>query len=269
MPEGPEIKKATDFLNKAFKNSNTIKSFEFLDGRYLKKKLPDNWEKISFPLKIKEVKCKGKFIYIETQDAEISLWNTFGLSGSWKKIKTKYCKFKVTLENGDILYYNDKLGYGTLKVCPEHKELEKKLNSLGLDIMIKENTSQDFVNLIRKKCTKTNKEIGIVLMNQKIACGCGNYIRADTLYFSKIDPFRKVNDVKDQELVTIWNALQKTAFFNYNVNLGIKLDILKADDLDHLMQARIYNSNYDDQRNRIEKKKLGDRTVHYCPEVQI
>ena len=40
MPEGPEIKKAVDFLNNILKESNTITSFEFLDGRYLKKKLP-------------------------------------------------------------------------------------------------------------------------------------------------------------------------------------------------------------------------------------
>jgi hypothetical protein len=64
MPEGPEIKKAVDFLNSNFELSNKIISFEFLDGRYLKKKQPDNWETLTFPLNIDKANCKGKFIYI-------------------------------------------------------------------------------------------------------------------------------------------------------------------------------------------------------------
>merc|ERR1711991_77541 len=140
MPEGPEIKKAVDFLNNIFKESNTITSFEFLDGRYLKKKLPNNWEKLNFPLIIDSVNCKGKFIYFLVKDSEISIWNTFGLSGYWSLSKKKYCKFKVTLDNNKKIYYNDKLGYGTLKVSIEKKELDKKLNQLGLDILDPKNT---------------------------------------------------------------------------------------------------------------------------------
>ena len=36
MPEGPEIKLATDFLNRYLENKKILK-FEILDGKYLKK----------------------------------------------------------------------------------------------------------------------------------------------------------------------------------------------------------------------------------------
>jgi formamidopyrimidine-DNA glycosylase len=268
MPEGPEIKKAVDFLNTRFEISNKIMSFEFLDGRYLKKKEPDNWSNLSFPLNIDKANCKGKFIYVNTQDPEVSLWITFGLSGYWSITKEKYCKFKVTLENNQKLYYNDKLGYGTLKVCTSKKELDKKLNQLGLDILDKNNTKDNYVKLIRKKSTKSNKEIGLILMDQKLTCGCGNYIRADALYLSKINPFRKINDIMDNELENIWVNLQKVAFFNYNNILGIKHGILEKDELHYLAHAAVYGKSYDIDKNQVETKKLGDRTVHWCPVIQ-
>ena len=268
MPEGPEIKKAVDFLNSKFKESSRILSFEFLDGRYLKKKEPNNWSSLSFPLEIDKANCKGKFIYLSTQNPEVSLWITFGLSGYWSTNKGKYCKFKVTLENKKKLYYNDKLGYGTLKVCISRKELDKKLNQLGLDILDKDNTKDDYIKLIRKKCTKSNKEIGIILMDQKLTCGCGNYIRADSLYLSKISPFRKINDLHDHELEIIWKNLQKVAFFNYNNILGIEYGILEKDELQYLAHAAVYGKSYDIESNQVETKKLGDRTVHWCPTIQ-
>lgn len=268
MPEGPEIKKAVDFLNSKFEESNRILSFEFLDGRYLKKKEPDNWSSLSFPLDINKANCKGKFIYISTQNPEVSLWITFGLSGYWSSNKGKYCKFKVTLENKKKLYYNDKLGYGTLKVCVTDKDLQKKLNQLGLDILNKDNSKDDYVKLIRKKSTKSNKEIGLILMDQKLTCGCGNYIRADSLYLSKIDPFRKINDIMDHELENIWINLQKVAFLNYNTKEGIENGILDKDELQYLVNAAVYNKSYDLNENQVETKKLGDRTVHWCPNIQ-
>ena len=196
------------------------------------------------------------------------MWITFGLSGYWSSNKGKYCKFKVTLENKKKLYYNDKLGYWTLKVCVTDKDLQKKLNQLGLDILNKDNSKDDYVKLIRKKSTKSNKEIGLILMDQKLTCGCGNYIRADSLYLSKIDPFRKINDIMDHELENIWINLQKVAFLNYNTIKGIENGVLNKDELIYLAKAAVYSKSFDLDKNQVETKKLGDRTVHWCPNIQ-
>jgi hypothetical protein len=73
----------------------------------------------------------------------------------------------------------------------------------------------------------------------------------------------------DSELALIWNSLQKTAFFNYNIKLGIDKKILENNDLDLLVKARIYNTYTDINNNDIRTKKLGDRTVHWCPNIQV
>ena len=52
-------------------------------------------------------------------------------------------------------------------------------------------------------------------MDQKVAAGCGNYIRSECLYISKISPFRKIEDLKDNEIKRIWDVLNQLGFY-YN-----------------------------------------------------
>tara|TARA_A100001015_G_C14954738_1_gene698272 strand:- start:414 stop:1220 length:807 start_codon:yes stop_codon:yes gene_type:complete len=268
MPEGPEIKLATDFLNRYLENKKILK-FEILDGKYLKKKPLENFELIEQDITIEKVLCKGKFIYFRVLDSDVTIWNTFGLTGNWSLRKNKYAKFKVTNEDNKTIYYNDKLGYGTLKIVTSSKELEKKLNSLGLDILNHKIKSSDYLQKIRNKTKKNDKEIGLLLMDQKLTAGCGNYIRADVLYLSKINPFKMSKDLSDEEIKLIWNNLQKVAFFNYNEKEGIKNNIFELNELLEIAQAHIYNRENDAFNNEIEKKKLKDRTVHWCPNIQI
>ena len=105
-------------------------------------------------------------------------------------------------------------------------------------------------------------------MDQKITCGCGNYIRADALYHSKISPLRMTNKISDKELKNLWNSLQKIAFYNYSIKLGLKHKIFTKDELVDLNNSSIYNEEQDVFKNKIIKEKLGDRTIHYCPKIQ-
>ena len=212
MPEGPEIKKESDFLNKYLKDKY-IDSFIFFDGRYKNKKLPIGWNKFIdlLPLKIKKVNVKGKFLWFSFYESNITIWNTFGLTGYWSKNKTKYLKFIIKFnKNKKKIYFNDKLGYGTIKVSFDKNTLENKLNTLGCDILDPNENSNNFIKKIRSK--KKNIEIAKILLDQKITCGCGNYIRADALYHSKISPFRKISDISDIELKKLWKSLKKIGF---------------------------------------------------------
>jgi DNA-formamidopyrimidine glycosylase len=267
MPEGPEIKLATDFLNKYLENKSITK-FEILDGKYLKKPL-ENFELIEQDITIEKVLCKGKFIYFKLLNSDVTIWNTFGLTGNWSLIKNKYAKIKVTNEDNKILYYNDKLNFGTLKISTSGSDLKKKLNSLGLDILDHNINSSDYLKKIRNKTKKNDKEIGLLLMDQKLTAGCGNYIRADVLYLSKVNPFKMSRDLSDKDIELIWNNLQKVAFFNYDEKEGIKNKVFEFNELLEIAQAHIYNRECDAYNNEIQKKKLKDRTVHWCPNIQI
>jgi formamidopyrimidine-DNA glycosylase len=74
---------------------------------------------------------------------------------------------------------------------------------IGPDIMEHDTTLEIFKEQLLKT-RNLHKEIGIVLMNQKVISGIGNYLRADILYMSKICPFRKVNKLSDIEIEVIF-----------------------------------------------------------------
>ena len=82
MPEGPEVKKIVDQMSQVLAGK-TLSKIELLTGRYSKTQ-PDGFSDFSksLPMKISSIKCKGKFIYFET-DSDWSIWNTLGMSGSW------------------------------------------------------------------------------------------------------------------------------------------------------------------------------------------
>jgi len=269
MPEGPQIKFTRDFLNQQFKNS-TIETINFLDGKYLKKN-PDNWNLIKelLPIKTTKLFCKGKFIWFEfDSNNDIFLSNTLGLSGSWSKTKNKYTKIEIIDSNDKKTYYNDKLNYGTLKVMNK-MELDKKLKTLGLDIMDHRNTSDDYLNLLKNIKKKTNREIGKVLMEQKYTAGCGNYIRADALYLSKINPFKKIEEISDDDIRKLWTSLQQISFYDYSIEDGLNKNIFSEEEFLLINQSRIYNKKIDKLGNDIITEKMNDRTIHYCPNLQI
>ena len=66
MPEGPTIRRTADLLNKNFSDKY------LLEINFLKKE-PENLEKLKnvLPRKIK-AKAKGKFMWLELQDTELS-----------------------------------------------------------------------------------------------------------------------------------------------------------------------------------------------------
>jgi len=107
MPEGPEVKRNTDFLNRQL-SGKQIEQIKILSGRYTKAKGPFvGYEKmLKKMLIISEVLCKGKFIYFKFQDGS-SLWSTLGMSAAWQKKETKHSRVYIKTTYGNEVYFND------------------------------------------------------------------------------------------------------------------------------------------------------------------
>ena len=69
MPEGPEVKRITNRLNKFFEGRE-LTSIDFYDESYRAKQVRDDVDAFveSLPTKVKSVQCKGKFIYFKFND---------------------------------------------------------------------------------------------------------------------------------------------------------------------------------------------------------
>jgi formamidopyrimidine-DNA glycosylase len=173
------------------------------------------------------------------------------------------------------LFYYDTLSFGTIKVIKGIDELNKKLKTLGPDIMDIGTDLVVFKTQI-KKSKNLEKEIGVVLMDQKTISGIGNYLRSDILYLSKIDPFRKVNKLSDAEINTIFNNCKLLTWGEFDKKEAKRLKILNKnnklpEDYDRLFF--VYNQDTDIHGNKVIKKELYEgsqkRFIYYVKEIQV
>lgn len=276
MPEGPEVKRTVDKLKKYV--NKTLDKITINGGRYSKKPFK-NQSKFNndLPLKIIDINCKGKFIYWKF-DNNMVLFNTLGMSGQWTESEDLKHN-NLTFEIGDKkLHFNDYRNFGTIMYQTD-KELDKKLNSLGVDILEDYKNIELFkINLNRKR---NDAFIGSTLLDQKIVAGCGNYLRAEVLYQCKISPFREIKDLKEKEIIDLWNKLTKIGWIFYDINKGIKKGVLKKtdpliklyykkdyQDYGYYTNFIIYFQDTDNKGNLVTREKLGTRTIHWVKKIQ-
>lgn len=170
-----------------------------MSGRYTKKPIENLKSLIG--LKIISFNCKGKFIWFDL--GEKVVFNTLGMTGSWNNVETKHTRIKITTTKDLVLCFNDIRNFGTFQIKSK-KDLNKKLNSIGPDMLFNPPTPKEFLNILRKK---NNRNICDVLMNQNVISGVGNYIKAESLWYSRINPHVTIKNLTDSNLVTLRLAI--------------------------------------------------------------
>jgi len=309
MPEIIEVKIYSDFIRKNIKNKELSK-IKILNGRYKKHGPFKNFKTITdcLPCKIEEINTHGKFMYMKFTD-DIYLGVSLGLMGGWffkknnsDKLKhasfsksstsdeliddvteyfdraKKHLNIEFIFENGTLFYY-DQLSFGSFIVYNK-KELDKKIKLLGVDIMDSSTTIDLFIEKF-KKDKNLKKDIGIVLMDQKVIAGIGNYLRADLLWLCRISPFRKVKDITHKEFELLFKNIRLLTWGFYDREEAIKLKIIdKKDKLpinyDNISQYTdkflVYYKDEDMYGNKIVKEKLYEgnqiRYIYWVPKLQ-
>ena len=266
-PEGPEVKRITDQLNEQLSGS-TITGIDILSGRYTKK-LPQGYSEFenNIPYTINAVNCKGKFIYFSVGANDWYIWNTLGMSGSWSKEPSKHARVRFDLY-GKHIYFIDMRNFGTLKFVHGKKELEKKLKSLGPDMLAEDLPDSKFKWFLKNAGAKTSVEF---LMNQKNISGVGNYIKAEALYLAKISPHRACYKITPQEAEDLNRAIKSVirtsyetggstfkTYADFNGEVGTFSD-----------RFMVYRQKKDPLGNDVIKQETDDkRTTHWVPAVQ-
>ena len=277
MPEGPEVKKTVDGLRCAIENRE-IYSLAAMSGRYSKKDFPGFEDLVSvYPRLVTGVGCKGKFIYFLFGDGS-SLWNTLGMTGHWSQEARKHSRIRIFIKEdgqeelrGDTLYYNDMRNFGTLKYVKTHKELEKKLESLGPDVLSDPPSVEEF-----KKCLlkgrRAEKTIAENIMNQSVVSGVGNYLKAEVLYDCRISPHRVCSDLSDIEIERILRSCVRITNLSYNLGGATIKNYRDVSGTNGVYTRRfaVYNQKSDPLGNEIVREVTSDkRTTHWVPALQL
>ena len=269
MPEGPELKVIRDNLRIILNNKKIIE-LNIISGRYFPtERNPDNYEeiKILFPLNLKEINVKGKLLYFILENNWILL-NTMGMSGRWTKTFQKHCHIELKYDDDNKLWFCDPRRFGTLKILKNIDCLDKKLSTLGPDILSSNILFQDFSNIMRKH---NKKNITKILMNQSIISGCGNYIKSESLYRSGISPHNMIENIDENKLQKLFIELKKVMLESYESQGATISTYYDIDDNKGKYKFRflVYGRDYDDFNNKVIRHKTPDgRTSHWVKEVQ-
>ena len=269
MPEGPEVKKVTDFLKESL-NHNIIVDIQINSGRYKKHGPFDGYQSLKniLPAKVTFVSCKGKFIWVEINN-NLYLTSTLGMTGSWSRTKTKHSHVTLVLANGSEVYFNDVRNFGTLKVFNSLEAFHKKLNTIGPDMLSGYILPKSFRNIVR---TQKKKSIAEILMNQKLMSGIGNYLKAECLYASRISPHRTCDSLSDEEIDLLFENCKTIIRRSYELG-GATIQSYRQPSGEPGMFSRrfaVYGHKQDpDGREVIKEKTRDGRTTHWVPEVQV
>ena len=267
MPEGPEVKKVVDFLRANCLNKSIVQ-VKILSGRYTKKPIENLFNRSWCPpIKIKDVDCKGKFIYFSLQN-DVYLFNTLGMTGTWSKSNSKHARVEFVLDDESSVYFTDMRNFGTLKFVLSKLELTKKLKSIGPDFLRDGFDPNEFYKLLHKNGHKT---IAQVLMDQKVVSGIGNYLKAECLYAAKISPHRFCCHINEKESNNLFHACKRIIRLSYEMG-GATLSTYRQPNGEKGLYSRrfaVYNQKQDpDGYDVIKEKTLDKRTTHWVPNIQ-
>ena len=287
-----------------YAKNKILKEIRVIKGRYLKH--GSNLNEIKLPIKLIEIKSKGKFIYFCLENDKF-ITITLGLTGGliveltsktgenkykfikfsnhspFEIIETKYhnsifnhINIEFVFDNFKLNFY-DQLSFGTVGYLDSSILLENKLKKIGSDILTV--SQQEFADIIGNIKNK-QRMIGNILIDQKIISGLGNYLRADVMWLSKISPFRKIIDLTKNEIDLIYiNSLmliygELDGFDGINIKKIKELENVKMilpKDFNRIFF--VYNQEFDIYGNPVLKEKLYEgssvRYIHYVKNYQL
>jgi DNA-formamidopyrimidine glycosylase len=287
MPEGPEVAVITKGLSDLLVGKAVNQICFHSKGRY-GKKVPDgftDFEKL-LPVTIKSIECKGKFIYWEFSNGTY-MFNTLGMSGVWIKsvdgntamiinysndmIKniTKSSMEDGKCKQGKMVYFDDVRHFGTIKFVNSKSYLDAKLKTIGPDMLHDKSMSYNKFNTIIKK--QKDKNITVVLMNQKVISGVGNYLKSEILYASRISPYRTCDTLKDVEIRRIYKVIRSKIKESFDLGGMSRRDYrdVNGNVGTFANKLEIYGKEKDKKGNKIINFTSKDnRTTYWVKEIQ-
>lgn len=307
MPEVVEVKLTALWLNKELAGKQ-IKKIVIHGGRYSRHPLT-NIDMINDnkPV-INKIDSKGKLMWFELNNG-VYIMSRFGLQGEWGFEKHKHSGVEFVFDSHDSLYYTDPIAYGTLTISYNYFEFDDEVGKLGIDVLADYYDSKFVKNKIEKYLmpknrlnkSRYNKEVIKILMDQQVLfCGIGNYLSAEILYEAKISPYTKIGKIYDDDellhtLITAIKYVVKKSYINADIGYlehmekGIEkfIKTLRANiyrnknykynyqkdtiiEKNDVFQYKVYQKDTDPLGNPVEKSKIiKGRTTHWSPKVQL
>lgn len=278
MPESAEVRRLSHEL--AAVVGLEVTATRVLSGRYMRTPIAGFSQLKGY--RLMGIDCKGKLLFFHFRregalSMEVNALSTLGMTGWWyfktaagfRETKagsndefvnpSKLKHARLSIELGDLaIVFTDPRNFGTFKLVT-NAGLKKKVLELGPDIAKHTLLPADFWPRFERFGKK--KTIAEVLLDQRVFCGVGNYIRADAMYHAGVDPRVMAHDLSKRELGQLWNScyvVANAAYYDQAVGKS-----------DRFFYNVCYGQTHDEHNNPIESyQDRNGRTVWWCPARQ-
>lgn len=205
MPELPEVETIRRQLQKHIVGK-TIKAADVLYSKVIHGIKVEEFLRTLQGRKIREIGRQGKLVLIrlsgeETLVIHLKMTGRLLLGGP----PTKFTEVILTFSDGTILRYDDLRRFGYMKVLrtsDESRLVHKE--QMGIDFFDRTLTLGKFKELLR---SRRGSQIKPLLLDQSLIAGVGNIYAQEACFAAKIDPLRKVSEIPESEIGTLFRAL--------------------------------------------------------------
>ena len=273
MPELPEVETVINTIRPHIINKE-IEKIEVYYDRLIQSNL-DEFKAKLINQKFINVTRYGKFIFLHlTNDfviiTHLRMEGKFRFENS-HNLRKKHTSAGFFFKDGTSLAFDDTRKFGLMYLSDEANFKETKMiKKLGIEAnKISEN---DYEFLIKK--FKKNKCIKELLLDQSILAGIGNIYADEILFSTKINPFRKGNDISDEKYHEIFQASNE--ILNKAITLGGSTihSFHPSEGVDGKFQETLlcYGKSGTPCPNcntTLHKDFIGGRGTTFCPNCQI
>ena len=258
MPELPEVHGYKVYIDSTCLHK-TITVFDCRDTKLLKQPKHD-FEKHLVGATLIKTRRIGKYLFVETSGDKVLVMH-FGMTGrpnyyKEKNDRPKFGHIVLSFENGFHFAFENKRKFGwwnLIDSIEDYKE-EHDLSDDARDLQL-----ADFKASLSTRKTHIKK----ILLDQSVAAGVGNWMADEILYQAKMHPKKKVEDMTEEDIKTVFDAMKKV------IETAIEHDAHYSDfPKDFLMHFRAAGANCHHTGAEIKKIKLGGRATYFSPEWQ-
>ncbi|MDD5147557.1 MAG: bifunctional DNA-formamidopyrimidine glycosylase/DNA-(apurinic or apyrimidinic site) lyase [Candidatus Daviesbacteria bacterium] len=187
------------------------------------------------------------------------------------KMPNSHTRVIFSFSDGSHLYFNDQRRFGWVKIVDRRQAtVDSLFKKLGPEPLEKDFTWQVLKqNLLRHK----SMPVKAAIMDQSVLSGVGNIYSNEACFNAKIDPRKKVGDMKDREFKALHSGIIKA--LRDGIAHGGSTRAHFVDPEGHkgyfLDYAKVYGKEgYSCQgcKGKIRKITLAGRGTYFCPACQ-
>ncbi|NOQ88417.1 MAG: endonuclease VIII, partial [Gammaproteobacteria bacterium] len=271
-PEGPEIKRLADALEKQVGGS-------VIDVIYFGLDSLKQWQPRLAGARIKKIESHGKAI-VTRLDNGLNIYSHNQLYGRWVFCNTddypnskRQLRIAIGCQGKSALLYSA----SDIAVMDDDALLQHSfLRKLGPDVLSHSTTAEKIVERLLSAKYK-NRQLGGILTDQSFVAGLGNYLRCEILFYTGLHPKIRSTDLDDKKLYLLARAILDLSQQSYKT-AGITNQLANAKKMmkqgASFEDARFYvfrRQGLECYRcgTIIEKKAHAGQPCFYCPACQL